>query len=95
MNDEAFRSLEGKSKHQLWLELCDLVTKHPNEVKVGVLCCAVLCTLCEGRRKGGRAWLERGVAGGRRQAMQGAVNNLVCTHFPTCASSLSLLNCRR
>ncbi|PSC72105.1 Pre-mRNA-splicing factor SYF1 [Micractinium conductrix] len=33
VNDEAFRSLEGKSKHQLWLELCDLVTKHPNEVK--------------------------------------------------------------
>lgn len=34
VNDEGFRSLEGKSKHQLWLELCDLVTKHPNEVKV-------------------------------------------------------------
>ncbi|KAI7844217.1 hypothetical protein COHA_002351 [Chlorella ohadii] len=33
VNDEGFRSLEGKSKHQLWLELCDLVTKHPNEVK--------------------------------------------------------------
>lgn len=26
------RSLEGKSKHQLWLELCDIVTKHPKEV---------------------------------------------------------------
>lgn len=35
VNDEGFRSLEGKSKHQLWLELCDLVTKHPNDVKVG------------------------------------------------------------
>lgn len=35
VNDEGFRSLEGKSKHQLWLELCDMVTKHPNEVKVG------------------------------------------------------------
>lgn len=33
VNDEAFRSLEGKSKHQMWLELCDLVTKHPNDVK--------------------------------------------------------------
>ena len=29
VNDDTFRSLEGKSKHQLWLELCDLVTKHP------------------------------------------------------------------
>ena len=26
------RSLEGKSKHQLWLELCDIVTKHPSDV---------------------------------------------------------------
>ena len=26
------RSLEGKSKHQLWLELCDMITKHPKEV---------------------------------------------------------------
>ena len=34
VDDESFRSLEGKSKHQLWLELCDLVTKHPDEVKV-------------------------------------------------------------
>lgn len=34
MNDEGFRSLEGKSKHQLWLELCDLVTKHPHDVQV-------------------------------------------------------------
>eukprot|EP00887_Chlorella_sp_A99_P004836 scaffold4.g4836.t1 len=33
VNEESFRSLEGKSKHQLWLELCDMVTKHPNEVK--------------------------------------------------------------
>ena len=31
VNDDTFRSLEGKSKHQLWLELCDLVTKHPAE----------------------------------------------------------------
>jgi pentatricopeptide repeat protein len=27
------RSLEGKSKHQLWLELCDIITKHPDDVK--------------------------------------------------------------
>lgn len=32
VNDDGFRSLEGKSKHQLWLELCDLITKHPSEV---------------------------------------------------------------
>lgn len=33
VNDEVFRSLEGKSKHQLWLELCDIITKHPGEVQ--------------------------------------------------------------
>ena len=32
VNDELFRSLEGKSKHQLWLEFCDIITKHPSEV---------------------------------------------------------------
>ena len=33
VNDVLFRSLEGKSKHQLWLELCDIITKHPDQVK--------------------------------------------------------------
>eukprot|EP00798_Chlamydomonas_sp_ICE-L_P015815 gene15815-21933_t len=33
LNDEMFRSLEGKSKHMLWLELCDIITKHPKDVK--------------------------------------------------------------
>jgi len=32
LNDDTFRSLEGKSKHQLWLELCDIITKHPQQV---------------------------------------------------------------
>ncbi len=33
LNDDTFRSLVGKSKHSLWLELCDLITKHPQEVQ--------------------------------------------------------------
>lgn len=33
VNDDTFRSLEGKSKHTLWLELCDIITKHPEEVR--------------------------------------------------------------
>ena len=32
VNDDTFVSLEGKSKHQLWLELCDVITRHPDEV---------------------------------------------------------------
>ncbi|KAL3275770.1 hypothetical protein HHI36_020515 [Cryptolaemus montrouzieri] len=33
VNDENFVSREGKSKHQLWNELCELISKNPNEIK--------------------------------------------------------------
>lgn len=33
LNDDTFRSLEGKTKHQLWLELCDIITRHPRDVE--------------------------------------------------------------
>lgn len=33
VNDDSFRSIEGKSKHHLWLELCDIITKHPDDVR--------------------------------------------------------------
>ena len=29
VNDEKFTSKEGKSKHQLWQELSELIAKHP------------------------------------------------------------------
>eukprot|EP00252_Welwitschia_mirabilis_P027468 TRINITY_DN9425_c0_g1_i1.p1 TRINITY_DN9425_c0_g1~~TRINITY_DN9425_c0_g1_i1.p1 ORF type:complete len:903 (-),score=205.93 TRINITY_DN9425_c0_g1_i1:274-2982(-) len=32
LNDSNFYSIKGKTKHQLWLELCDLMTRHANEV---------------------------------------------------------------
>ena len=32
VNDDMFVSLAGKSKHMLWLELCDLITRHPGDV---------------------------------------------------------------
>jgi pre-mRNA-splicing factor SYF1 len=35
LDDDAFRSLKGRTRHALWLELCDLVTKHPREVEQG------------------------------------------------------------
>ena len=37
VNDDTFQSLAGKSKHQLWLELCDVITKHPSEVTAAAL----------------------------------------------------------
>ena len=33
VGDDSFVSLAGKTKHQLWLELCELVTEHPSEVQ--------------------------------------------------------------
>jgi pre-mRNA-splicing factor SYF1 len=35
LDDDTFRSLEGKSKHTMWLELADIITKHPKEVSNG------------------------------------------------------------
>ncbi|XP_075479244.1 uncharacterized protein LOC142520133 [Primulina tabacum] len=32
LNDDQFYSLKGKTKHRLWLELCDLLTQHASEV---------------------------------------------------------------
>jgi len=33
VDDEDFSSMEGKTRHQLWMDLCDLVSKHPAEIK--------------------------------------------------------------
>mmetsp|Transcript_8016 Transcript_8016/g.17347 ORF Transcript_8016/g.17347 Transcript_8016/m.17347 type:complete len:963 (+) Transcript_8016:185-3073(+) len=33
VDDEDFASMEGKTRHQLWMDLCDLVSKHPADIK--------------------------------------------------------------
>ncbi|CAD7956988.1 unnamed protein product [Amoebophrya sp. A120] len=33
LNDEDFVSINGKSRHQLWLDLCELISKHPREIR--------------------------------------------------------------
>eukprot|EP01052_Picozoa_sp_SAG31_P025204 SAG31_NODE_2196_length_6219_cov_1.796569_5_plen_530_part_00 len=35
VNSEDFVSREGKSKHEIWLQLCDLLSKHPESVASG------------------------------------------------------------
>jgi pre-mRNA-splicing factor SYF1 len=37
VNDASFVSKKGKSKHTLWMELCTLVSKHPDAAKVAKL----------------------------------------------------------
>ncbi|XP_003745749.1 pre-mRNA-splicing factor SYF1 [Galendromus occidentalis] len=33
VNDPSFTSAEGKSKHQLWMELCELMSKNPDKMQ--------------------------------------------------------------
>ncbi len=32
VNDDKFVSQRGRSKHAMWMQLCDIVSKHPGEV---------------------------------------------------------------
>ena len=32
LNDDKFYSIKGKTKHNLWLELCELLTRHAIDV---------------------------------------------------------------
>lgn len=32
VNDDAFTSVKGTSKHAMWLQLCDIITKHPDKI---------------------------------------------------------------
>jgi pre-mRNA-splicing factor SYF1 len=36
VNDETFKSQAGKNKHQLWMELCEVISSHPDEVAAGL-----------------------------------------------------------
>eukprot|EP00397_Hematodinium_sp_SG-2012_P009482 GEMP01009569.1.p1 GENE.GEMP01009569.1~~GEMP01009569.1.p1 ORF type:complete len:869 (+),score=177.26 GEMP01009569.1:122-2728(+) len=33
VNDDDFVSIEGKTSHQLWMDLCDVISRHPSEIK--------------------------------------------------------------
>jgi len=33
VNDDSFISIEGKTSHQLWMDLCDVISKHPQHIK--------------------------------------------------------------
>ncbi len=34
LNDDTFQSLAGKTRHDFWVELCEIVTRHPTEIEV-------------------------------------------------------------
>lgn len=33
VSDGSYASAHGKTKHQLWMELCDLISKHPQDIR--------------------------------------------------------------
>jgi len=33
VNDDEFISIEGKTSHQLWMDLCDVISRHPEDIK--------------------------------------------------------------
>ena len=41
VNDDAFISLKGTSKHAMWLQLCDIITKHPDKISRCDACVAL------------------------------------------------------
>lgn len=53
LDEPTFRSLEGKSKHQLWLELADMVTRHPKEVRAPLMQGRAACRTAGGSPHGG------------------------------------------
>lgn len=34
LNDDTFQSLSGKSRHDFWVDLCEIVTRYPNDMEV-------------------------------------------------------------
>ncbi|KAJ4810460.1 Pre-mRNA-splicing factor SYF1 [Rhynchospora pubera] len=58
LNDDAFYSIKGKTKHQLWLELCDLLTKHATEI-LGLKADPIIRGgICKFTDEVGRLWIS-------------------------------------
>jgi pre-mRNA-splicing factor SYF1 len=36
LNDEKFQSTQGRSRHDLWMQLCDIASKNPEKVQLNV-----------------------------------------------------------
>ena len=52
VNDESFVSKEGKSRYQLWHELCELIAKNPDKVCACVCVCVCVLEKWRGGRNG-------------------------------------------
>ncbi|GMY37237.1 pre-mRNA-splicing factor SYF1 [Fagus crenata] len=56
LNDDKFCSIKGKTKHSLWLELCELLTRHANEVSGLNVDAIIRCGIKKFTDDVGRLW---------------------------------------
>merc|ERR1719428_747941 len=60
VDDEEFASMEGKTRHQLWMDLCDLVSKHPAEIKTLKIESIIRGGIRQFTDEVGRLWISLG-----------------------------------
>jgi len=60
VDDEDFASMEGKTRHQLWMDLCDLVSKHPAEIKSLKIESIIRSGIRQFTDEVGRLWISLG-----------------------------------
>lgn len=60
VDDEDFSSMEGKTRHQLWMDLCDLVSKHPAEIKSLKIESIIRSGIRQFTDEVGRLWISLG-----------------------------------
>lgn len=56
LNDDQFNSVKGTTKQGLWLELCDLLVKHANEVSGFDVDALIRVRIRKFRDEAGRLW---------------------------------------
>jgi pre-mRNA-splicing factor SYF1 len=60
VDDEDFSSMEGKTRHQLWMDLCDLVSKHPADIKSLNIEAIIRSGIRQFTDEVGRLWISLG-----------------------------------
>lgn len=60
VDDEDFTSMEGKTRHQLWMDLCDLVSKHPADIKSVNIEAIIRSGIRQFTDEVGRLWISLG-----------------------------------
>merc|ERR1719443_2439772 len=60
VDDEDFSSIEGKTRHQLWMDLTDLVSKHPAEIKTLKIESIIRGGIRQFTDEVGRLWISLG-----------------------------------